>query len=86
MYEELILNTLDHISMPQEKREGYKTKVRCLYLREKIDVCFRNNLRCEAKRYYCELKKYVGIDKKYRVKTLITGTPIAAIYLKGKKQ
>lgn len=86
MYEELILNTLDHISMPQENREAYKTKVRCLYLREKIDVCFRNNMRCEAKRYYCELKKYVGIDKKYRVKASITGTPIAAIYLKGKKQ
>lgn len=85
MYEELILNTLDHISMPKENREGYKIKVRCLYLRKKIDVCFMNNMRREAKRYYCELKKYVGIDKKYRVKASITGTPIAAIYLKGKK-
>lgn len=81
-YEELILDTLDHIEMPQEERDNYKKRVTYYYLMQKIDVCFRNGLRKQAKEYYTEMVALNGPDKKSKIKMMTTGTIIADIYLK----
>lgn len=49
MYEELILDTLKHIQMPEKDRANYQDKVISNYLRQKIDCCFWNGQRADAK-------------------------------------
>lgn len=49
---------------------------------QKIDVCFRNGLRKQAKEYYTEMVALNGPDKKSKIKMMTTGTIIADIYLK----
>lgn len=85
MYEDLILDTLDHIDMPAGERERYKKMVNCRYLQIKIDVCFKNGMRSEAKKIYCQLKRMEKVDIKYKIKVLITGTILSSIYQQGRK-
>lgn len=82
MYEELILDTLDHIEMEQEQRDNYKQQVVCLYLTQKVDVCFRNGARKQVKQYYLDLEKLGDINKKSKIKAMMTGTILAKIYLR----
>lgn len=86
MYEELIVDTLVHIKMPKEICDNYKRQVRILYLKQKMDVCFRNNMKKVAKDYYMKLKKLGGGDVKYRIKVLITGTIFAEVYMKRREK
>ena len=82
MYEELILDTLNHMEMPQEERDDYKKRVIKYYLTQKVDICFRNGLRKQAKDYYTELTQLGGFDKKSKIKMMITGTFLADFYLR----
>lgn len=82
MYEELILDTVDHITMPREEKNSYKHRVVCYYFGRKIDVCFRNGLKDQAKIYYHELVKLGCSDKKSLFKMITTGTIVAKLYVK----
>lgn len=81
MYEELLVDTLEHIAMPNAMRENYKTDVKCQYLKRKIDICFRNGMKQFAKRYYKELDDIGCGSIKYKIKTVMTETKLAKIYM-----
>lgn len=85
MYEELIIDTVDHIKMEDARKREYLKKVKTKYLKQKIDVCFRAGRRYDAIKLYEKLVDFSGADAKYKVKSLITGTILGQLYLKKEK-
>lgn len=85
MYEELILDTLYHMDMPEDVLENYRDRLNCRYLEIRIDICFRYGLRNEAKKFYNQLKQLGRVKLKYKIKVMATGTYLASIYHRGKK-
>ena len=82
LYEELILDTLNHIQMPETEREKYRNRVVCYYLKVKIDLSFWNNRRVEEKKYYKILSKYGNSDPRIIIKVCSADSAISHIYMK----
>lgn len=86
MYEELILDTLEHIRMPEKVMVDYRNRVISYYLKQKIDCCFWNGERTEAKKYYKMLKKYGDSDRKITIKAWLAGSVLSHAYMKEKSR
>lgn len=82
LYEELIIDTINHMHIPESEKKSYIEQVTCHYIKEKISHAFFKNNRKEAQKYYKKLKELGVSDKNSYIKSLITGTVFAKIYMK----
>ena len=82
LYEELIIDTVNHMHITESEKKSYIEQVQCHYIKEKISHAFFKNNRKEVQKYYKKLKELGVSDKNSYIKSLITGTVFAKIYMK----
>ncbi len=69
--EDVLLNTIDRIDMPESKKKEYKEHIRLIYLEKRFDVSVHYRNRKQMKTYYCILLKNGLVTKKTRWRYII---------------